>query len=138
VRLEGQDLTRWSEYRRARLGQRQALTLLMATMVRPALLLLDEHTAALDPRSAEQVIRLTQAAVARDGLTTLMVTHSLAQAVVLGDRVLVMHRGRVVHDLADVRRRRLTESDLLQLFDRLRWADRLDSSAAEMLRRGYI
>jgi putative tryptophan/tyrosine transport system ATP-binding protein len=208
VRLEGQDLTRWSEHRRARLisrvfqnpftgtaadlsiaenlvlaggrggprrlrralgrerrremreqvarlglgledrldtpmgllsgGQRQALTLLMATMVRPALLLLDEHTAALDPRSAEQVIRLTQAAVARDGLTTLMVTHSLAQAVVLGDRVLVMHRGRVVHDLADVRRRRLTEADLLQLFDRLRWADRLDSSAAEMLRRGYI
>jgi len=49
-----------------------------------------------------------------------------------------MHRGRVVHDLADVRRRRLTEADLLQLFDRLRWADRLDSSAAEMLRRGYI
>jgi putative ABC transport system ATP-binding protein len=119
-------------------GQRQALTVLMATMVRPALLLLDEHTAALDPRSAEQVIRLTQATVARDGLTTLMVTHSLAQAVILGERVLVMHRGRVVHDLADVRRRRLTEADLLQLFDRLRWADRLDSSAAEMLRRGYI
>jgi putative ABC transport system ATP-binding protein len=119
-------------------GQRQALTLLMATMVRPALLLLDEHTAALDPRSAEQVIRLTQAAVARGGLTTLMVTHSLGQAVALGDRVLVMHRGRVVHDLADVRRRRLTEADLLQLFDRLRWADRLDTAAAEMLRRGYL
>ena len=119
-------------------GQRQALTVLMATMVRPTLLLLDEHTAALDPRSAEQVIRLTQAAVARGGLTTLMVTHSLSQAVALGDRVLVMHRGRVVHDLADVRRRRLTEADLLQLFDRLRWADRLDTSAAEMLRRGYL
>jgi putative tryptophan/tyrosine transport system ATP-binding protein len=119
-------------------GQRQALTLLMATMVKPSLLLLDEHTAALDPRSAEQVIRLTQAAVARGALTTLMVTHSLNQAVALGDRVLVMHRGRVVHDLGDVRRRRLTESDLLQLFDRLRWADRLDTSAAEMLRRAYI
>jgi putative ABC transport system ATP-binding protein len=119
-------------------GQRQALTLLMATMVKPALLLLDEHTAALDPRSAEQVIRLTQAAVGRGSLTTLMVTHSLTQAVTLGDRVLVMHRGRVVHDLGDVRRRRLTEADLLQLFDRLRWADRLDSSAAEMLRRAYI
>jgi putative ABC transport system ATP-binding protein len=119
-------------------GQRQALTLLMATMVRPSLLLLDEHTAALDPRSAEQVLRLTQAAVASGGLTTLMVTHSLGQAVALGDRVLVMHRGRVVHDLGDVRRRRLTEGDLLQLFDRLRWADRLDTSAAEMLRRAYI
>jgi len=119
-------------------GQRQALTLLMATMVKPSLLLLDEHTAALDPRSAEQVIRLTQAAVARGTLTTLMVTHSLGQAVALGDRVLVMHHGRVVHDLGDVRRRRLTESDLLQLFDRLRWADRLDTPAAEMLRRAYI
>ncbi len=119
-------------------GQRQALTLLMATMVRPSLLLLDEHTAALDPRSAEVVIRLTQAAVARGELTTLMVTHSLGQAVALGDRVLVMHRGRVVHDLGDVRRRRLTEADLLQLFDRLRWADRLDTPAAEMLRRAYL
>jgi putative ABC transport system ATP-binding protein len=118
-------------------GQRQALTLLMATMVRPSLLLLDEHTAALDPRSAEQVLRLTQAAVASGGLTTLMVTHSLGQAVELGERVLVMHRGRVVHDLRDVRRRRLTQADLLQLFDRLRWADRLDNSAAEMLRRAY-
>ena len=65
-------------------------------------------------------------AVARGELTTLMVTHSLGQAVRLGDRVLVMHRGRVVHDLGDVRRRRLTEADLLQLFDQLRWADRLD------------
>src|SRR4249919_2520121 len=108
----------------------------MATMVKPSLLLLDEHTAALDPRSAEQVIRLTQAAVARGELTRLMVTHSLGQAVALGDRVLVMHHGRVVHDLGDVRRR-LTEPDLLQLFDRLRWADRLDTSAAEMLRRAY-
>jgi putative ABC transport system ATP-binding protein len=119
-------------------GQRQALTLLMATLVRPSLLLLDEHTAALDPRSAEQVVRLTQAAVAARELTTLMVTHSLGQAVELGDRILVMHRGRVVHDLADVRRGRLTEAELLQLFDRLRWADRLDRSAAEMLRRAYL
>jgi putative ABC transport system ATP-binding protein len=119
-------------------GQRQALTVLMATMVRPALLLLDEHTAALDPRSAEQVIRLTQEVVTAGGLTTLMVTHSMAQAVQLGDRVLVMHRGRVVHDLGDLRRRRLAEDDLLQLFDQLRWADRLDDSAAEMLRRTYV
>jgi putative ABC transport system ATP-binding protein len=119
-------------------GQRQALTVLMATMVRPTLLLLDEHTAALDPRSAEQVIRLTQAAITAGGLTTLMVTHSMTQAVQLGDRVLVMHRGRVAYDLGDLRGRRLTEDDLLQLFDQLRWADRLDESAAEMLRRAYV
>jgi len=119
-------------------GQRQALTVLMATMVRPSLLLLDEHTAALDPRSAEQVIRLTRRAVVTGSLTTLMVTHSLTEAVQLGDRILLMHRGRVAYDLRDTRRRRLREPDLLQLFDQLRWADRLDESAAEMLRRAYL
>ena len=118
-------------------GQRQALTLLMATMVRPALLLLDEHTAALDPRRAEQVIQLTQRAVTADGLTTLMVTHSLMEGVHLGDRLIVMHRGRIAYDL-DTGRRRLTQDDLLQLFDQLRWADRLNESAAEMLRRTYV
>lgn len=119
-------------------GQRQALTVLMATMVRPSLLLLDEHTAALDPRSAEQVIRLTRRAVTAGNLTTLMVTHSLSEAVRLGDRVLLMHRGRVAYDLRETRRRRVRENDLLQLFDQLRWADRLDESAAEMLRRAYV
>jgi putative ABC transport system ATP-binding protein len=119
-------------------GQRQALTVLMATMVRPTLLLLDEHTAALDPRSAEQVIRLTQKAITAGGLTTLMVTHSMGEAVQLGDRVLVMHGGRIAYDLRDVRRQRLAETDLLRLFDQLRWADRLDDSAAEMLRRAYV
>jgi putative ABC transport system ATP-binding protein len=119
-------------------GQRQALTVLMATLVRPTLVLLDEHTAALDPRSAEQVIRLTHDAITAGGLTTLMVTHSLSQAVQLGDRILVMHRGRIVYDIADLRHRRLAEDDLLQLFDQLRWADRLDASAAAMLQRAYI
>jgi putative ABC transport system ATP-binding protein len=119
-------------------GQRQALTVLMATMVRPSLLLLDEHTAALDPRSAELVIRLTREVITSAGLTTLMVTHSMAQAVRLGDRVLVMHRGRLVYDIAEIRRQRLAEDDLLQLFDQLRWDDRLDDSAAEMLRRAYV
>ena len=119
-------------------GQRQALTVLMATMLRPSLLLLDEHTAALDPRSAELVIRLTREVIADGGLTTLMVTHSMAQAVQLGDRVLVMHRGRLAYDIAAFRRQRLAEDDLLQLFDQLRWADRLDESAAEMLRRAYV
>jgi putative tryptophan/tyrosine transport system ATP-binding protein len=119
-------------------GQRQALTVLMATLVPPTLLLLDEHTAALDPRSADQVIRLTQEAIAASRLTTLMVTHSMTQAVQLGDRVLIMHRGRLAFDLSEVHRRRLTEDDLLQLFDQLRWADRLDESAAAMLQRAYV
>jgi putative ABC transport system ATP-binding protein len=119
-------------------GQRQALTLLMATIVRPTLLLLDEHTAALDPRSAEQVVRLTEEAVVRDGLTTLMVTHSMQQAVRLGDRLLLVHRGRIVEDLSGARKRRLRVEDLLDRFDRLRNADMLDESAAEMLRRTYV
>jgi putative tryptophan/tyrosine transport system ATP-binding protein len=119
-------------------GQRQALTLLMATIVRPELLLLDEHTAALDPQSAEQVIRLTEATVKRDGLTTLMVTHSMYQAVRLGDRLLLMHRGRIVEDFAGARKRRLRVEDLLDHFDRLRNTDLVDESAAEMLRRSYV
>ncbi|HZE74589.1 MAG TPA: ATP-binding cassette domain-containing protein [Gemmatimonadales bacterium] len=119
-------------------GQRQALTLVMATIVRPTLLLLDEHTAALDPRSAEQVLRLTEEIVVRDGLTTLMVTHSMHQAVRLGDRLLVVHRGRIVEDLSGARKRRIRVEDLLDRFDRLRNADMLDESAAEMLRRTYV
>jgi len=119
-------------------GQRQALTVLMATMVRPTVLLLDEHTAALDPRSAELVTKLTQEVITESGLTTLMVTHSMRQAVQLGDRVLVMHRGRLVYDIAEVRRQRLGEDDVLHLFDQLRWSDRLDDSAAEMLRHAYL
>jgi putative ABC transport system ATP-binding protein len=119
-------------------GQRQALTLLMATIVRPTLLLLDEHTAALDPRSAEQVLRLTEEAVTQAGLTTLMVTHSMHQAVRLGDRLLMVHRGRIVEDLSGPRKRRIRVEDLLDRFDRLRSADLLDESAAEMLRRTYV
>jgi len=119
-------------------GQRQALTLLMATIVRPAVLLLDEHTAALDPRSAEQVLRLTEETVARDRLTTLMVTHSMHQAVRIGDRLLLVHRGRILEDFSGPRKRRLRMEDLLDRFDQLRNADMLDESAAEMLRRAYV
>jgi putative ABC transport system ATP-binding protein len=119
-------------------GQRQALTVLMATMLRPSLVLLDEHTAALDPRSAELVIGLTQDVISAGRLTTLMVTHSMEQALRLGDRILIMHRGRVAYDLEDVGGLHLTVTDLLQLFDRLRWADRLDESAADLLRRMYV
>jgi putative ABC transport system ATP-binding protein len=110
----------------------------MATIVRPGLLLLDEHTAALDPRSAEQVLRLTEETVARDRLTTLMVTHSMHQAVRIGDRLLLVHRGRIVDDFSGARKRRLRVEDLLDRFDQIRNADMLDESTAEMLRRAYV
>src|SRR5215467_363080 len=87
-------------------GQRQALTLLMATWVRPELLLLDEHTAALDPKSGDQVIRLTEEIVSRDRLTTLMVTHSMQQAANLGDRLIMMYRGRIIHDFSGAEKKR--------------------------------
>jgi len=119
-------------------GQRQALTLLMATWVRPTLLLLDEHTSALDPASTEQMVRLTEQLIRVHGLTTLMVTHSIPQAVALGDRVLVMHRGRVVESIGGARKRRLRVEELLDSFDRLRSADFVDESTAEMVRRLYI
>jgi putative ABC transport system ATP-binding protein len=119
-------------------GQRQALTLLMASWMKPKLLLLDEHTAALDPKSADQVILLSQQIVSRDRLTTLMVTHSMAQAVHVGDRVVMMHRGRVIHDFRGAEKRRLHVEDLLARFEAVRRAEQLDESAAEMLRRQYI
>lgn len=119
-------------------GQRQALTLLMATWRRPDLLLLDEHTAALDPKSAEQVIRLSEEFIARDRLTTLMVTHSMQQATALGDRLIMMHRGRVLHDLRGTEKQRLRPEDLLARFEEVRRAEQLDESAAEMLRRVYV
>ncbi|HRY44837.1 MAG TPA: ATP-binding cassette domain-containing protein [Thermoanaerobaculia bacterium] len=119
-------------------GQRQALTLLMATWVRPRLLLLDEPTAALDPKTAEQVIRLTKEVVEKDRLTTMMVTHSMAQAVHLGDRLVMMHRGRVIHEAAGEEKRRLRPEDLLARFEDVRRADRLDAAAADLLRRLYV
>jgi len=119
-------------------GQRQALTLLMATIVRPELLLLDEHTAALDPRSAEQVLRITQQVVSRDRLTTLMVTHAMPQATRFGDRVIMMHRGRIAIEFSGTRKRSLRVDDLLDRFDQLRAAELLDESAAGMLRRAYV
>src|SRR4029079_17541728 len=97
-------------------GQRQALTLLMATWLQPELLLLDEHTAALDPKSADQVIALTEQVVARDKLTTLMVTHSMHQAASLGDRLIMMHRGQIIQDFRGAEKRRIRVDDLLARF----------------------
>ncbi|HEX5817394.1 MAG TPA: ATP-binding cassette domain-containing protein [Gemmatimonadales bacterium] len=119
-------------------GQRQALTLLIATLVSPRILLLDEHTAALDPKSAEMVLSLTEEVVRKLRLTTLMVTHSMAQAVRLGDRVLMMHRGKVVRDYRGPRKRRLRAEELLDHFNELRNEDLLDESAAGMLERVYV
>jgi putative ABC transport system ATP-binding protein len=119
-------------------GQRQALTLLMATWRKPDLLLLDEHTAALDPKSADQVIRLTDELIRRDCLTTLMVTHSMQQAVNLGDRIVMMHRGQVLHDLQGAERARVRPEDLLARFDQVRRREQLDPAVAELLQRNYV
>jgi putative ABC transport system ATP-binding protein len=119
-------------------GQRQALTLLMATWQKPALLLLDEHTAALDPKSADQVIALSERVIARDGLTSLMVTHSMQQAAALGDRLIMMHRGKVLHDLRGNEKKRVRPAELLERFEELRRSELLDESAAEMLERTYV
>jgi len=119
-------------------GQRQALTLLMATWLRRDLLLLHEHTAALDPKSADRIITVTEAIVRRDQLTTMMVTHSMQQAASLGDRLIMMHRGRIVHDFRGAEKKRLRADDLLARFEEVRRAELLDESAAEMLRRAYV
>jgi putative ABC transport system ATP-binding protein len=119
-------------------GQRQALTLLMATWLKPKLLLLDEHTAALDPKSADQVIQLSHEIITREKLTTLMVTHSMQQAVNLGDRIVMMHRGQILHDLSGAERRRVRAEDLLGRFEEVRRRELLDAVTAEMLARNYV
>lgn len=97
-------------------GQRQALTLLMATMVPPKLLLLDEHTAALDPATADKVLELTRRIVAEHRITCLMVTHNMAQALSLGNRTLMMAEGSIVLDVSGAEREGLTVNDLLERF----------------------
>jgi len=119
-------------------GQRQALTLLMATWLRPDLLLLDEHTAALDPKSADQIVRLTEEIVSQQKLTTLMVTHSMLQAATLGDRIVMMNQGSVHADIAGTQRRHIRADDLTRRFDEIRRDERLDASAAELLRETYV
>ena len=97
-------------------GQRQALTLLMATMVTPKILLLDEHTAALDPATAKKVLELTKKIVKEQGLTCLMVTHNMKQALELGNRTLMMDAGNVVLDVCGQERSEMTVDDLLKQF----------------------
>lgn len=97
-------------------GQRQALTLLMATMVTPKILLLDEHTAALDPATAKKVLDLTRSIVAERGITCLMVTHNMQQALDLGNRTLMMDGGRIVLDIQGTQREEMTVDGLLAGF----------------------
>jgi len=119
-------------------GQRQALTLLMATWVNPRLLLLDEHTAALDPKTANKVIQLTREVIEKNNLTTMMVTHSMQQAIHLGNRILMLHNGKIVYDFSEDEKKRLKVNDLLALFEEIRRKEQVDISTAEMVARYYI
>lgn len=97
-------------------GQRQALTLLMATLVQPKLLLLDEHTAALDPKTAQKVLEITDQIVSENSLTTLMVTHNMNDAIRHGNRLIMMDNGRIIFDCSGEEKRRLTVEDLMDKF----------------------
>ncbi len=101
-------------------GQRQSVSLLMAALRPSRILLLDEHTAALDPRTADYVLELTRRLVKDKGLTTLMVTHSMRQALDIGDRLVMLHRGKVALDVAEPANRGLGVPDLLEMFQRVR------------------
>lgn len=98
-------------------GQRQALTLLMATLVKPKLLLLDEHTAALDPKTAKKVLDLTETIVESNNLTALMVTHNMKDAIHIGNRLIMMHDGNIIFDISGEEKKNLQVSDLLQKFE---------------------
>ncbi len=98
-------------------GQRQALTLLMATLQRPKLLLLDEHTAALDPRTAKKVLDLTEEIVNEQKLTALMVTHNMKDAIHIGNRLIMMHEGRIIYDVRGEEKKQLKVEDLLKKFE---------------------
>ncbi len=97
-------------------GQRQAVTLLMATLKTPKMLLLDEHTAALDPKTAAKVLEITDRVVAKDNLTTLMITHNMRDAIAHGNRLIMMHEGRIIIDVRGEEKKKLTVEDLLAMF----------------------
>ena len=108
-------------------GQRQSITLVMATLVKPKLLLLDEHTAALDPNAAEQIITLTRELAERHDMTTVMITHSMQQACDLGSRVIMMHQGEIVFEISGKERYLLTPADLIDRFHSLQNAELSDA-----------
>ena len=107
-------------------GQRQALTLLMATLQRPKLLLLDEHTAALDPKTAAKVLDATQKIVEANQLTTMMITHNMRDAITYGNRLIMMYNGHVVVDVSGEEKKKLTVEQLLNLFSQASGSDEVD------------
>lgn len=119
-------------------GQRQALTLLMACLNKPRLLLLDEHTAALDPKTAARVLELTRSFIEKDSLTTFMVTHSMQQAVNLGDRIIMIYKGKLIHDFGGAEKRSLRVRDLYELFEDIKRREMIDPGASEILKANYV
>jgi putative ABC transport system ATP-binding protein len=118
-------------------GQRQAVTLLMAVLQTPKVLLLDEHTAALDPKTAAQVIRLTTNFVASNNLTVIMVTHSMQEALAMGSRILMMHKGRIIEDIGEEEKKHLTIEDLLSKFENIRKLEKLTPELIETFKNQY-
>lgn len=107
-------------------GQRQAVTLLMATLKKPKVLLLDEHTAALDPKTAHKVLEITQKIVAKNNLTTLMITHNMKDAINIGNRLIMMNDGKIIYDVSGEEKKKLTTADLLEKF-KITSGDELDN-----------
>ena len=110
-------------------GQRQALTLLMASLQKPKLLLLDEHTAALDPKTAKRVLEITEEIVVRDHLTAMMVTHNMADAIRIGNRLIMMNEGQIIYDVSGEEKKKLTVEDLLRKFNELSGEEFADDKA---------
>lgn len=106
-------------------GQRQALSLLMATLNTPKILLLDEHTAALDPKTSETIINLTDRIVKEKNITTIMITHNLSHAIAFGNRLLMMHRGETILDIGKIEKSNLTKSDLIEEFNKITFKEEL-------------
>jgi len=119
-------------------GQRQSITLLMAVMKKPKVLLLDEHTAALDPKTAAQVIKLTRKFIEKDNLTAVMVTHSMQQALELGNRTIMMNKGKIISDIDADTRKHLTVQDLFDKFNDLRKEEQLTEEMLQQLQREYM
>jgi len=119
-------------------GQRQAITLLMAVLVKPKILLLDEHTAALDPKTAAQVSMLTNRFITSGKLTALMVTHSMKQALEMGSRIIMMHKGQVISEIPAQDKELLTVEDLLDKFDKIRKKEKLTPEMLTNFRRQYV
>lgn len=118
-------------------GQRQALTLLMAVINKPEVLMLDEHTAALDPKAASQIIKLSKKFVNAEKLTTVMITHSMQQALEMGTRTIMMYKGKIIDDIPLSEKEKMTVDDLLNKFNELRKKEQLTNDLYEKFRKEY-